>query len=314
LYEEPIFFHTSATTPIEEGSIDVADLSVYIEPTVFSPPAKYSRFSRDALTYFKERRKINYDPDSGSYENNRSARVVKVDADESRIILQEASYFDQIATNIVVDTEYRDSQHGRLDSYREGLEQPIDGRLPPLESSTLANTLGVAAVLYTEDFSHEILRVRNGKFLASMSDGGIHCSASGVFELPPWAERANTYDFDIIKYGMEIEFRTELGLEPSQYDLYPVALCRELPRAGKPQFFFVARLRIPTDKLVLASKNAKERNEFIQNEEGGLLLDHTTDNEHNSYTYEGLAAIHFSKKFLMANDFCGFSNEYSTFS
>jgi len=314
LYEEVSFFQPDGMKGIRKDAKPAEEIKIELTPTKFRPPRRYQKLAEEAVYYFKQTRKLNYDPDRQQYENNRSARLDRYDRETNTMFLTEASYFDQIGTNIVIDTTLADPVRGHLPSLREGPEKPIHHALPSLHESILANTLGVAAVVYTPDWSQQILRLRDGRYLASMPEGGIHCSASGVFELHQSAKKGGSYDVTKIMRGMKIELLAELHLRPDQYDLHLIALARELPRGGKPQLFFVVRSHLGIDEMVKLSQKAKERSEFLHGDNGGFLLRGVDLSDPSKFTYEGWAAIYFAEQFLEANGLEPDSNSYSSMS
>lgn len=215
------------------------------------------------------------------------------------MVLQEASYADQIATNLSVDTDSGHLPRGVL-SIRRDIEPPRAGLLPRLSASGLANTLGVAGVLFSRD-GQPLLRERS-QWLGSINEPKIHCSVSGVYELPPESQRSGRYGFELLRYGIELEIRQELNLMPGEYRLHPVALSRELPRHGKPQLFFVILCDLPVAALIERLRGAEERYEF-QNDPNFMFriteADHAT---YRRFTYEGWAALWFARQYLEANE------------
>jgi hypothetical protein len=104
-----------------------------------------------------------------------------------------------------------------------------------------------------------------------------HCTASGVAELR--GEDGDAGDF--IEWSMRKELEEEVGLVGDDLDtLAPIAFCRELLRAGKPQFFFLGVTSLPlpeiTKKLKGARRRAKRVGDIIENMALPLLRNPTS--------------------------------------
>ncbi|MCV2894583.1 hypothetical protein [Lentibacter sp. XHP0401] len=300
LYEDVVYFRPEGYAAISSDAINPENLKVIVTPLSYRLPQKLRAHTEAMVQFFKETRRLNWDSATNTYENNRTARVDAFDIENTTLTLSEASYFDQIGTNLSVDTNSGKLPHG-MASIRHGFEPPVDGRLPPLTHSGLANSLGVAAMVFTPDFATQLLRVRSSR-LASIAHRALHCTVSGVYELPNSVKKGDITDFSALEAGMQLEMRMELGLEPDEYDLFPVAFARELPRAGKPQLFFVARSKLPLEELKLRSAKAKESNEFISEADKPFHDLSSGEFTRESFTYEGWACVHFANQFLEANN------------
>lgn len=152
--------------------------------------------------------------------------------------VQPALYSDQMVTN-----------------HKKALGQNIDGRLVEglgyeavdpnsgtasrsllaLEKSPFSNTIGVSCVLRTTDNRWVIVQ-RAGTL--AYEPGRLGCSASGSLawsEPLQWGSR--TIESWLVE-GLARECLEELGYRPSIDQIRYLAFCREIERAGKPQFFF----------------------------------------------------------------------------
>lgn len=301
LYVEVIGIKTKNTIAIRAEAIDATSLTIKIEPVPYRLPIRLKKHGDYAVQCFKELQKISKLNDE--WQNNESLRVVDISTESNHIICQKAYYFDQVATNLTLD--WCSLKIPKKQTIRNSIERPISGRLKPLKDSTLANTLGVAVMLYNSEFEPYV-RIRSNS-LAAIPIKGIHCSASGVFEMKDGI-KARIYDYTIIEKSIELEIKTEIGLDRTDYTLYPVAFARELPRGGKPQLFFIAITDLSNAEIIDKSKNAEESWEFVDESD---LEDHKSKPGFkpspdlkslvDQFTYEGWACLQFSEDFLEAN-------------
>lgn len=206
------------------------------------------RLGDDHHFYFKNYRDI---------ENNVSIRLddVQLDDEVLEIKARRVTYFDQAATNLAA---YGQELVGDVDIRRYDAEMNGDGWLPKsLKESNLANSLGVACIFEVRDHGKPVLvpryrperRSKAGHVHAVMSDGAWHCSSSGVVEyidldLNLGVGESKCIPLKSIETAIvrEIETESRLYLE-DDYDLVPLCFSREIPRAGKPQFFYKAVIR-----------------------------------------------------------------------
>lgn len=302
LYAETVALTVDGLVGIEPDAISVNDIRVTLDPRPYQLPTTLQPHQAAMLGYFRASGRLRVI--DGVEENNRSARLAAVDRATATLRLQEASYFDQIATNLSADTVsgalIDPITRRAVGTLREGIEAPEQGRLRPLERSAMANTLGVAAVLFTRE-GMPLLRRRNSHLGSINMTRGIHCSVSGVLELPPGFRRGQSGGFEVLAYGMRHEIAQELALAPHEYRLFPVALARELPRLGKPQLFFLIECDLETDELCRRLHIAPERHEYLNDPARPFLLQ-PLDFEHApQFTYEGWAAAWFAAAFRSAN-------------
>jgi hypothetical protein len=282
--------------PLEGDAIDESTIRIALSPYAYEIPPRLRQHADAAVELFKELGKINAIDDL--WENNRAVSLKSIDA-TGRIEARMASYFDQVATNLTLDWESRLIDQ-RMPTIRSGMETSPDGRLPPLASSCLANTLGTAVMFYSKDLQ-PLLRLRNAT-MAAIPSNKLHCTASGVMELPP-GTLPGEHGFGIFRWGMEQEIADELGLTPDQYDLYPVAIARELPRGGKPQLFWAAVAKVDDDVIRTAAADCPECGEFIQDADNVLFHGQPDVSRHyvGEFTYEGLACYDYCNRFVSAN-------------
>ncbi|TRW96734.1 hypothetical protein FNJ84_11715 [Paracoccus sp. M683] len=299
LYAETVAFYSEGLHPIvTKGAVDIDQLRIRLEPTRYYVPVALQPHRDAMIEFFKKTGRLRRIGPDQEWENNHSARLRAFDRDAAVMTLQRARYFDQIATNLSVDTNSGALPPGIL-TIRNGFEPPLDHRLVPLSESGLANTLGVAGILFSRD-GQALMRERS-QWLGSINQARIHCSVSGVYELPPDSTGGGEYGYDLLRYGIELEIRQELNLEPGEYQLFPVALSRELPRHGKPQLFFVIIGNLPAQELVQRLKGAEERYEFQNNPNFMFRVMEPDHSTYDRFTYEAWAALSFANDFLDAN-------------
>lgn len=302
LYAEVVGIKTENTIAIRSEAIDATNLTITIEPISYKLPIKLKDHRDFAVECFKELGKISKSSDE--WENNESLKVVDISTLRNSIICRKAFYFDQVGTNLTLDWHSRKLLDSRQ-TIRNSIEIPISGRLKELKDSNLANTLGVAVMLYNSRLEPYV-RIRSDS-LAAIPIKGLHCSASGVFKMEGGI-KAGVYDYSIIEKGIELEIKSEIGIDRYDYSLYPVALARELPRGGKPQLFFIAITKLSNSDIMDKSKNAEESWEFVdeldledQESKSGFKSSSDVQNLADQFTYEGWACLQFSEDFLEAN-------------
>lgn len=282
---------------ISLSAVCVEDLKVAIEPSSYRVPEKLSAHSERAIKLFKDMGKIRYFHDISEWENNISLRIDRIEPN-GEIWCRKATYFDQVTSNLTLDWASGSLPNG-WHTIRSGIERPEEGKLRPLRSSVLANTLGVATVLYNRDLA-PIFRVRSDS-LASIPKCGLHCTASGVHEVDP-SQPPGIFDFSILRSGMVKEIKHEIGLDEHEYHLFPVVFARELPRGGKPQLFFVAIARVEDHRIHQAMASADEGYEYIHNPSATHLpINSDIQTSSSFFTYEGWACLRFAERFIEAN-------------
>ena len=222
---------------------------------------------------------VNYglrDPTLAAFEIDDTIRVRSLTHEAFEI--ERATYLDQLATNIWPDR----IPLGRTETLRQS--ETNTGRLPTLSpDSCFANTLGAALVLIDKS-GIPLLRFRGrpgdtqerqeGSRLAVM-EKGWHCAASGVttWQDLNWSEAPATgldtqWLIGGVERGMWRELEEETGLLPSDgITMIPLAFARELKRAGKPNFFFVAEAsgKSCSDlQRIIESRNPPDKDEYSE--------------------------------------------------
>jgi hypothetical protein len=298
VYADIVPLRSGKLNGITLNAVAVEALTVSIEPSSYRVPEKLCKHAEAAVKLFKDLQRLRYFEADNSWENNVSLRIDDFNQQGVLIACRKARYFDQIASNLTMDWA-SGKLSGGWHTIRSGMERPEGGKLRPLKDSNLANTLGVAAMLYQRDLS-PIFRVRS-ESLASISKSGLHCTASGVHEIEE-SHPPGYFDFSIFSRGKHKEIKHEIGLDEHEYHLFPVAFARELPRGGKPQLFFVAVARVDNARIEQAMAGADEAYEYLNDLSAKLLLgDGDARSASRYFTYEGWACLKFAERFIEAN-------------
>jgi hypothetical protein len=298
LYADLLAIKPSGFNAITKRCVEQDKITVSLDGSPYSIPPKIRSHGKEALRFFQETARLKK-LETGEWENNIAFRVTQF-SDSGVVECSFAMYFDQLSTNLTVDWA-----SGKLDkksaTIRSTVEAPVGGRLHSLENSILANTLGTAVMFYDGNLE-PMIRVR-AKTLASIAGGGLHCTVSGVLEPMNELTPGSNYSFDLFLPGTEHEIRRETGLEPDQYLLFPVAFARELPRAGKPQLFWIAISLVDAEYFRKSCSEAEEASEYIVDEKATQLPDQLRDEEEflAGFTYEGRASFEFGRRFVVAN-------------
>lgn len=196
--------------------------------------------------------------DSGRISGNEDTiRVSTAQVDHGKLLLslQKATYYDQAHSNLILDFDRLNPiPH---DSLRSQLETQFDKRLPPLKDPRLANTLGVATLLFYESKNQWVPYIVRRVKKIGVFPGGLHCTASGVAKWPQNDTEKTFFNFATNHMLSEIE--EEVGLKPEDLiDFRPLSLCREMARGGKPQLFFAGFTRLSRTTLTERRKHARK--------------------------------------------------------
>ena len=128
------------------------------------------------------------------YKDDTIIRLSNVTIDETGAVTlhcQKAKYSDQVKSNLIVD--FTSKKFTEADSLRNILRGNDGQKLPTLSDKRMANTLGVACILFYWDNEYwtPVMIPRPPESLKAVSvfEGGWHCSASGAAEWPAVTER-----------------------------------------------------------------------------------------------------------------------------
>ena len=297
------------TIPLRKGDVgfefgvDVDDLKVRFLKSKYTPPVRIKEHCEKSVELFKKIgrvKKLN----TGEWENNDTIKITDFNIEKGELVIQPATYFDQVGTNLTLD--WASGCLGEMSSstLRNDIEKTVDGSLPRLKNSVLANTLGVAAMIVSR--GENVLIPIRGNEQAVMVDGKgkFHCSASGVFSWDRSNANFSDVNFDFFIDGMAKEIQSETGLLQHEYTITPLAFSRELIRGGKPQFFFVAETEVTMEDIKRRMSVAEESWEFIsvadlkENSPLRPYLDAPMKAPQEMFTYEGWMALHLAMAYI----------------
>jgi len=297
------------TIPLRKGDagfefgINVNELSVRFLKAKYTPPVRLKAHCEQSVDLFKKIGRIKKDSND-EWENNETIKITDFNLEKKEVVIQPATYFDQVGTNLTLDWASGCLGDTPSATLRNNIEKTVDGALPRLKNSVLANTLGVAAVIVSR--GEDVLIPIRGNEQAVMVDkqGKFHCSASGVFAWDKADPSAINIDFEFFIDGMAREIQSETGLLKEECTITPLAFSRELIRGGKPQLFFVAETNVSMEELKTRMSNAEEHWEFISiadlTEDSPLrpYLDTPLQAPQHMFTYEGWMAIHVAMAYI----------------
>jgi len=189
-------------------------------------------------------------------ENRRLMRIAEISRQENEvcIIAQPTTYNIQAVTNLVMDMKHSDGF-----SWREKILKASGNKyeLEPLETSKLANTLGVSILFELGDGSIVFPLRHNVAIFRNM--WGATCSFACN-----WNNNTNNPEslMNFLKEPIRDHVFDELGFREDEYEYEPLALCREWYRGGKPQIFFKGTTSINKDELHKRLQSAQHRDEI----------------------------------------------------
>lgn len=172
-------------------------------------------------------------------------RSVRRDSTKLALKIQKAAYHDQAKSNLILD--WPAHVRPRSVTLRELLSTKYGERLPQLGDRRLANTVGVACLLFYWDRGQLVPYLVRRVEKVAVHPGGIHCTASGAAN---WPETSEPSFANFFLRAMYQELDEEVGLKREDItDLRAVSLCREFLRGGKPQIFFAGFTHLSRNQL-----------------------------------------------------------------
>lgn len=306
LYADLIPFEIEGLKAVDSAAVKVSSVKVILEDRDYVVPKFLKKHQAAALDIMKKQGRLVWDDENNGWENDRTARLT-ANPKDGVFNCQPARYFDQVGTNLTVDWASGLLPENAL-TIRADIERSREGKLLPLAESRLANTFGTAIFFFSSDLKRELVRERNTGKVVAIPDGGFHCTVSGVLMLDD-DRQPGQHNFDFFMDGTHREIKRETGLDhdSGDYLIFPLAFARELPRAGKPQLFFMAISLVDDETLRQKCLQAPERHEFkgFQYDHSGrfpAVEEHERDH-HKNYTYEGWAAWLLSNEFIELNEY-----------
>jgi len=159
--------------------------------------------------------------------------------------VQKARYHDQAQSNLILD--WPTQVEPRPLTLRDLLAAKYERNLPDLADRRLANTVGVACLLFYKEGNRLVPYLVRRVEQVGVYPGGIQCTASGAANWPNTSEKSFGHFFFQAMYR---ELEEEVGLKAEDIaDLKAVSLCREFLRGGKPQLFFAGFTRLSRNQL-----------------------------------------------------------------
>jgi hypothetical protein len=226
-----------------QASRDFFDLAPFEDPDTES--------LRDAAeNEFRNQRRMTHDSDVIRLDS------VSKEGDTLVLDIRRTRYSRQVRSNLVLDFV----PDGRETSLRKALSDERFGHLPHLSDTRLANTIGLAILVFYKDNGRLTpFFVPRTREVAIFNKGEWHCTASGAAEWPVDPERTpETFEAYILD-DLYTELREEVGLERDDLtNILPLALCREMARGGKPQMFFIGFTDLSHADLVERMETARK--------------------------------------------------------
>lgn len=191
--------------------------------------------------------------------NQMAPRVMRCELQRKvpHFVLQSAYYYDQVGSNLTLDFPFAAPiPVGAVECrcVREWDVAQAHGKvkqLPEFEESKLANTVGVAIGMTAKSRDGHLhwLRRKRSKTVA-VYPGMWHVPFSFALAIDEHSRSVKDIR-SLIRFDLANERAEELGgLDYSDFgELRPVALCRDLARGGKPQFFLELPCLVPFEDL-----------------------------------------------------------------
>lgn len=186
-----------------------------------------------------------------SYSNEANVRLQRlvVQPNSAKLTVQSVHYEDYIRTNLCLDSKFRDKKM----TLRNQIHS--NGELESLETSPLANNLGVNVLLFTAD-GQLVIQRRSSTVIVRP---GEYCpSASGTVSFSDVSSGALSID----KLPTLREAYEELGISPA--DVVPQSLrflgvTRELIRGGEPEMFLSGQTALSLAEFKKKRKDARDK-------------------------------------------------------
>lgn len=234
------------------------------------PPSGLSSFQNEVLARFKKEGRLGVDESV--------VRLNSFDRSKMTLAVQKCKYTDGLQSNYAMDLEGQLKLGKSVVSLRTLLQSKYQKMLPPLKDKRLSNAIGIAVVVFckTEEgdivpylprrasptILGEILGVK-GK-LALFPKGGYHCTASGETS---WRGGKLSF-YEVFTRDICRELEEEVGiLEQDLEWIYPISLCREFLRGGKPQIFFAGFTKLPPKAINTRRRAAIEKQKELGRQE-----------------------------------------------
>lgn len=175
--------------------------------------------------------------------------------------LQEASYYDQVGSNLSLDARLPTTLGLDISSTPtarswDKIQSGSKEKLPSLADSRLANTIGIAVGIRTIDSNGRpafVIRKRGPN--VDVYPDMWHLPFSFALSYTPPMRTSGTIE-ELINFDYAHELLQETGLEPSEIsNIRPLVFARDLIRGGKPQFFLEMESTLKYEELSERMKN-----------------------------------------------------------
>ena len=262
------------------------------------------KFQVNALKEFEQKGKFTFDSKTVRLNN------FKINGNEVFLEIQKSKYSDQVQSHLVLDWQNKALQDIGNSTLRGVLISKYGHKLPPLNSNILSNSIGISCIIYYQKNGRLIpyLPFRNKSTFKkkrnepAIYEGIYHCSSSGVLE---WKD--NIESMKNIQEEMTREIEEEIGLIKNDIiSLEPIAITREILRAGKPQIFFIGFTSLNEKQLVekrkLAVIKSKKNKDKVEIRNRHLNLDNKNFNIGNTIiSLEAIGNLYYCNKYLKKN-------------
>ena len=174
------------------------------------------------------------------------------------LTVQKAKYFQQIASNIIADRKFNPEKFPDSEKLITTIRQwdmhqaGVSNTLPSFTDSKLANTIGVAVAVFTRNAQgQKVFLTRKRSDKTAVYPNSIHLPFTFALTINDFKNLPKEGTIkDLIRPCFEREQIAELGFFDKSFKyIKPIAFCRELIRAGKPQFFFEMEMTESVDEL-----------------------------------------------------------------
>lgn len=204
-----------------DSSTESADgVTCSIRDDVYSVPRRFASYI-DPVNHVLQQDRRTYD-----------GRVTRLAAlDNRNLVLQEASYFDGVATNFALDH--------RPDNCSQSLRMNLQkkrGTFGDFASSPLVNHIGVVCMVVTSD---GVLIVQERSNSVTNRGGTLSASVSGAVNWEDVTKLTSPLTVNSLAVSILREALEELGIHVREIAF--LGLLREFLRGGKPEVYFYAR-------------------------------------------------------------------------
>lgn len=232
-------------------------------PIVLSPVPGQFRLEPFADPVIEDLREAGFERLKEVGRVRRNSDIIRVediafDGTTATLQIKKARYLDQARSNLILD--FKPIQG--VPTIRHTLLQESPGHLPKLADKRLANTLGVTILVFYLDPDGRLspFIIPRSRQTAVHNRGQWSDSASGAAE---WPEHPDGLEVSFENYIMDDvynELKLEIGLNKDDLSFVaPLAICRELARAGKPQVFFIGFTHLGRNQLLAKMGDAIRR-------------------------------------------------------